>query len=89
MGRQCYGCYSTQNKCFQPITPNPPGTGRKSNVHKTLRKRPERLMCVQFIAYVQGESNRSKNLINGRRVKIGSFFFLFSSIKNQLAVISR
>ena len=34
---------------------NPVDTGRKLNVHKTFRRRPERLMYVQFTSCVNGE----------------------------------
>ena len=34
---------------------NPVDTGRKLNVDKTFRSRPERPMYVQFMSYVYGE----------------------------------
>ena len=39
----------------------PVDTGRKLNVHKTFRRRPERLMYLQITSCVQGVTNLSCN----------------------------
>ena len=55
-------CIESSTKQATDIT-SPVDTGRKLNVHKTFRRRPERLlnilMCVQFTSCVYGVQRRA------------------------------
>ena len=58
------------NDCFWNQSKDPVNTGRKLNVHKTFRRRPGRLMYVQFTSCVYGRHIFSTYSLNNNNQDI-------------------